>query len=101
MELSPLCNAERACAYSCRQSETTQAAVTKRKTAMPSGLPVDVSAHTAQPETAMTATIPRKTGEIRRSPARVVAVDMGGTPRSSPAVRSDRGDAEGTYRVAP
>lgn len=75
MEMSPLCRAVRACAYSCRQSETIHAAVTNRNTATPgcSAKPVQV----AQPVTAMTATIPRKTGLIRRSLCRVVAVVMG------------------------
>ena len=75
MEMSPLCRAVRACAYSCRHSETIHAAVTNRNTATPgcSANPVQV----AHPVTAVTATIPTNTGLIRRSLWRVVAVVMG------------------------
>src|SRR4051812_28953553 len=73
--MSPLCRAVRACAYSCRHSETTQAAVTNRNTARPgcAANPVQV----AQPVTAVTAIIPRKTGLTLRSLRLVVAVVMG------------------------
>lgn len=95
--MSPLCRAVRAWAYSCRQSETIQAAVTNRNTATPgcSANPVQV----AQPVTAVTARMPRKTGLTRRSPRRVVAVVMellgsrthGGMPdRTGPGGKTSR-----------
>src|SRR3954465_4534120 len=70
--MSPLCRAVRACAYSCRHRDTTQAAVTNRNTATPgcSANPVQV----AQPVTAVTARTPRKTGLTLRSLRLVVAV---------------------------
>src|SRR3954462_15200809 len=70
--MSPLCSAVQACAYSCRHSETIQAAVTNRNTAMPGRFanPVQV----AHPVTAVTARMPRNTGLILRSPWRVVVV---------------------------
>ena len=63
----------RACAYSCRHSDTTQPETTKRKTAKP-GL-AESSVHTAHADTTMIATRPRKTGLIRRS-RRLMAVVM-------------------------
>src|SRR3954447_19981567 len=76
--MSPLCRAVRACAYSCRHRETTQAAVTNRNTATPgcAANPVQV----AQPVTAVTATIPTKTGLILRSLRRDAAVVMEWAP---------------------
>lgn len=55
--------------------DTIQAPVTNRKTAMSVRSPNPVQV--AQPVTAVTATIPMKTGLIRRSLWRVVAVVMG------------------------
>src|SRR5689334_19482286 len=90
--MSPLCRAVRACAYSCRHSETTQAAVTNRNTARPGSAanPVQV----AHPVTAVTASIPRKTGLTLRS-LRLVAVVMGLPGRYFPAV----GLPDGTGRT--
>src|SRR6266702_4089301 len=65
MEVSPLCRALRACAYSCRHSETTQPETTNRNTGKP-WLAANPR-HTAQPETTMTAVMPRKTGLFLRS----------------------------------
>src|SRR5882757_9647612 len=94
--MSPLCRAVRAWAYSCRQSETIHAAVTNRNTAGPglSANPVQV----AQPVTAVTATIPMKTGLILRSLRREAVVVMrwgswgglGGVRSTVPVVCEER-----------
>ncbi len=71
----------RACAYSCRHSETIQPETTKRKTEKP--VPDPMPFHTAHPDTAMIAASARKTGLTCRS-RRTVAVVMSRTLAPGP-----------------